>query len=321
MGGHMVSALTVLMAVYKPHLGMLEVAVGSILAQTFRGFEFLIIDDGSDQPELSHRLDEYAREDPRVVIVREPHRGLTVSLNRGIELARGEWIARQDADDWSAPERLERQSEFCAAHPETGLVGSDAWTHQRDGTPLWRVRLPQTRPEILARFPHGNPFVHGAVMFRRSAAVAEAGYREVFRCSQDYDLFWRLAENYGAANLAKPLYHYRYTSGSISAGQALEQMAAHMAIRRLAQSRARGGVEDPPEALRWAEASVEDSPALYRAVLKQADHRMLAGDYRGASEAYAELLSAHPLNPLGWGKLVRLGVFQKLPFLREACFR
>jgi len=309
------------MAVYQPPLKMLADAVESILAQTHRDFEFLIIDDGSEQPELSRRLEQYAHQDSRIQLAREPHRGLTGSLNRGLDMAASEWIARQDADDWSAPTRLERQLAFCTAHPDTGVVGCDAWTHQEDGTRLWRLRLPRTRPEILARFPGGNPFVHGAVMFRRSAATAEAGYREVFRCSQDYDLFWRIAENYGAANLAEPLYHYRYTRGSISAGRALEQMAAHAAIRRLGEARAHGQVEDPPAALAWAEEHVEEGSGLCRAVLKQADHRMLAGDYRGAARAYWELLAAHPLNPLGWGKLARLGVFQAAPFLREACFR
>jgi glycosyltransferase involved in cell wall biosynthesis len=309
------------MAVYQPPLGMLDAAVGSILAQSHRDFEFLIIDDGSEQPELDNRLEQYARHDARVRVAREPHRGLTASLNRGLDLATGEWIARQDADDWSAPQRLERQLAFCNAHPDTGVLGCDAWTHQQDGTRLWRLRLPRTRPEILAAFPRTNPFVHGAVMFRRSAATAEAGYREVFRCSQDYDLFWRMAESYGAANLAAPLYHYRYTGGSISASRALEQMAAHLAIRRLAGIRGRGQVEDPPAALAWARARVEEGPGLYRALLKQADHRMLAGDGCGAARAYRELLATHPLNPLGWGKLLRLGVFQAAPFLREACFR
>jgi glycosyltransferase involved in cell wall biosynthesis len=309
------------MAVYRTPLALLDEAVSSILGQTHRDFEFLIVDDGSGQEWLTARLEDYARRDARVVLVREPHRGLTASLNRGLELATGEWIARQDADDWSAPRRLERQLAFAAAHPEVALVGSDAWTHQEDGSRLWRVRMPRTRPEILAAFPRGNPFIHGAVMFRHSAAVAEAGYREVFRCSQDYDLFWRMAENHGAANLAEPLYHYRYTGGSVSAGRAAEQLAAHLAIRELAQVRGRGGVEDPPAALVRARERVEIGRGIERALLKQADHRMLAGDYRGAARAYAGLLRSHPWNPLAWGKIMRLGVIQAAPFLREACGR
>lgn len=315
------NSVTVLMAVYRPELSMLAQAVQSILAQTHREFEFLIVDDGSGQPELDRWLDRLAQSDGRIAVLREPHRGLTASLNRGLEAASGEWIARQDADDWSAPQRLERQLVYLAAHPDTALLGSDAWTHQENGARLWRIRLPRTRAEILAAFPHTNPFVHGSVLFRRSAALAEAGYREVFRCSQDYDLFWRLAENYGAANLGEPLYHYRYTSGSVSARRALEQMAAHSAIRRLAAARRRGQPENPPEALRRAQAEMQDSPALYRALLKQADHRMLAGDWPGAARAYRELLAARPLDWLGWGKLARLGIFRLAPFLREACFR
>ena len=233
-------AVTVLMAVYDPPLAMLEQALDSILNQTFTDFEFLIVDDGSGDPEVRGFLAQRAQRDARIRIATEPHRGLTASLNRGLALARGAWIARQDADDWSDPERLERQMDYFQAHPETTVLGTDAWTHQQDGRPLWQLHLPTERDDILRRLPHGNPFVHGSVMFPRAAAVSLGGYREEFRCSQDYDFLWRLAERGGAANLAEPLYHYRYTSGSVSAGRAAEQARAHRAIQRLAAARANG---------------------------------------------------------------------------------
>ncbi len=312
-------AVTVLMAVYDPPLEMLEQAIDSILRQTFTDFEFLIVDDGSEDSVVRGFLAQRAKSSPRIRIAEEPHRGLTASLNRGLALARGAWIARQDADDWSEPARLERQVEFFRAHPLTTVLGTNAWTHQQNGRPLWRLYLPAQHDDILQRLPSGNPFVHGSVMFPRDAAVAVGGYREEFRCSQDYDFLWRLAERGSAANLSEALYHYRYASGSVSAGRAAEQAQAHRAIQRLGAARLRGEREDVARAL--AEAGTAAPPDSIEVLLKQADHLMLAGDYGRAGAAYSKLLAAHPQNLLAWGKLARLGIFWTFPRLREACFR
>ena len=185
----MVKPVTVLMAVYNSPIDMLKQAIDSILAQTFREFDLLIIDDGSTDGALRTYLEIRSHDDARVCVAREPHRGLTASLNRGIALTATEYIARHDADDWSSPERLGRQYSLLTANPDMGLCGTNAWTHQHSGNPLWPTRLPESRANLLAAFPDGNPFVHGATMFRRKAALAIGGYRESFRCSQDYDFF------------------------------------------------------------------------------------------------------------------------------------
>jgi glycosyltransferase involved in cell wall biosynthesis len=308
------------MGVYNAPLGMLDEAIDSILGQSFRDFEFLIVDDGSTDEALRGHLDRRATEEGRLHIAHEPHRGLTGSLNRGIELAQGEYIARQDADDWSAPERLARQVAHLEANPQDHLVGTNAWTHQAGGARLWPTQLPLTRDQLLRAFPNGNPFVHGSTMFRREAAIAAGGYREAFRCSQDYDFFWRLTERHGAANLPEPLYHYRYTSGSISASRAGDQLRAHAAIRKLADARRRGELEDPGAEMARATKDLATASDVFRALLKQADHKMLAGDYGSAAKAYLELLSGHPLSSVAWAKLARLGLFRTLPFAREALF-
>ena len=313
-------AVTVLMAVYDPPLKMLDQALESILCQTFTDFEFLIIDDGSRSPVVRGFLAQRVKYDARIRIAGEPHRGLTGSLNCGLTLARGTWIARQDADDWSEPARLECQMEYMETHPGTAVLGTGVWTHQQDGRPLWPLRLPTAHADILDRLPHGNPFVHGSVMFPRALAVSAGGYREEFRCSQDYDFLWRLAEQGNAANLAEPLYHYRYTRGSVSASRAAEQARAHGAIQCLAVARQRGEPEDVAGALAAALASARDEHSSV-ALLKQADHLMLAGEYRHAWIAYSSLLGSHPHNLLAWAKLARMGVFSAFPRLREACFR
>lgn len=308
--------VTVLMSVWNTAPRMLRRSILSVLAQTLHEFEFLILDDGSDSIATRDCLREFAARDSRIRLSVEPHRGLTATLNRGLEMAQGELVARQDADDWSDPRRLKTQSAHLDAHSEIGLVGSAAWTHQDDETPLWVIRMPASHAEILHALRTRNPFVHGSVMFRRCAACSLRGYRSDLGASQDYDFFWRLAERAGAANLDQPLYHYRYSAESVSASRASEQGRATRAARLLAEMRRRGEPEDVDAALRTA--SAEES---FRALLKQADHVMLAGRYGRAAREYLRLAYARPSSLKAWGKLARLALFSVAPPVRRFCFR
>jgi len=307
--------VTVLMAVRDTPAGMLRQAIVSIREQTLRDFEFLILDDGSQCGDTLAELERQAAADTRIRVERGPPRGLTRTLNRGLDLAAGEVIARQDADDWSEPQRLERQVAFLREHPEISVCGSNAWTHRDDGRSLWPTRLPEKCEAIREALWQGNPLVHGSVMFRRTAAR----YREEFVCAQDYDFFWRLCDVSGGANLVEPLYHYRYNRGAVSARRAAEQRCAHRAARLLAEARRSGEVEDVGGAL--AAAGEEGNRETLRAALKQVDHRMLAGDLGAAGRAYAQMLMAHPASGLAWGKLLRWAVYSSVPGAREWCFR
>ncbi len=322
--------VTVLMPVRDTPPAMLRQAAESILGQSFGAFEFLILDDGSRNGDTVRELERQAAADARVRLLATGGVGVTKALNRGLELASGEFIARQDADDWSDPGRLEIQCGFLQAHPELALCGSNAWMHRGDGRPLWPTRLPEDTAGIRDAFWRRNPFVHGAAMFRTNAARAAGGYREEFPCAQDYDFFWRLSDTYGAANLRRALYHYRYSSGSVSVRRAEDQARAHRAAQILARERrARSSREDSHQdtqrevrrALAAAAAELESSGGALRAALKQADHRMLAGDLRGAGGVFLGLLKAHPGSGLAWGKLARWAVFSALPPVRETCFR
>jgi hypothetical protein len=322
--GDMVSPIespqvTVLMTVYDPPLFMLDKAIESVRAQTLGEFEFLILDDGSRDEGTRARLDFWAATDPRVRVSHEPHRGVPGTSNRGLELARGAFIARHDADDWSEPDRLARQAAFLQVHPAVSLVSTDTESHSADGKRLWRLRLPHTSEELARALWKGNPFVHGSTMFRRELALAIGGYREHFPCSSDYDFLWRLSEVGKAVNLDEVLYHYRYTGESISAQRAADQSRAHRAASKLALARLRGEAEDVDRAL--AEAGAETESHAFRARLKQADHRMLAGDFPGAKKAYLEVLRSCPGSGLAWAKILRLAVFRAIPQSREACFR
>jgi glycosyltransferase involved in cell wall biosynthesis len=311
--------VTVLMAVRDTPAAMLRQAVASVREQTVRDFEFLILDDGSQQLDTLSELERHADADSRIRLEHGPPRGLTRTLNRGLALANGDFIARQDADDWSEPERLARQMAFLRERPEIALCGSNAWTHRQDGGALWPTRLPEEGPAIREALWRGNPFVHGSTMFRRAAAGALGGYREEFPYAQDYDFFWRLCDASGGANLAEPLYHYRYNRGAVSARRAREQGCAHRAARGLAEARRSGEAEDVAGALKAAQVRNDAEPL--RAALKQIDHQMLAGDLVAAGRAYAELLTVHPASRLAWGKLLRWVVFSSIPPAREWCFR
>jgi len=311
--------VTVLMAVRDTPAGMLRHAIASIGGQTWRDFEFLILDDGSQQPDTLAELERCAAADSRIRIERGPPRGLTRTLNRGLQLAEGDLIARQDADDWSEPQRLERQVAFLCEHPEVGLCGTNSWTHRDDGRPLWTTRLPESGAAIRQALWLGNPFVHGSTLFRAELARLVGGYRQEFPCAQDYDFFWRLSDASGAANLAEPLYHYRYNRGAVSARRAAEQGRAHRAARILAEARRSGGAEDVVAALAAAESQSDAEPL--RAALKQIDHQLLAGDLRTAGRAYAKLLLEHPRSGMAWGKLLWWAVYSSVPPAREWCFR
>jgi glycosyltransferase involved in cell wall biosynthesis len=313
--------VTVLMAVFDTPPPLLRQAIESIRRQTFRDFEFLILDDGSRDRETVRELERQRAADPRIRLETGAHAGLTRALDRGLALATREWVARQDADDWSDPERLELQVAFLRAHPRWGVCGTNAWTHRHDGRRLWPTRLPQAEDEIREAFWRQNPFIHGSTMFRAGAARAVGGYREEFPCGQDYDFFWRLADARGAANLPQPLYHYRYSRGAVSVRRAGEQARAYLAAQILAEARRHAIPEDIPRALALAEETVRSCGGVLRAALKQADHRLLAGDTWGAGWSYCELLACHPGSLRAWGKLVRWALFSSLPPAREMCFR
>jgi glycosyltransferase involved in cell wall biosynthesis len=313
--------MTVLMTVFNTPSGMLDTAIWSIRRQTFQHFEFLIIDDGSESPDTRSVLVRHASEDPRIRLAWEPHRGLTASLNRGLALASGEWIARQDADDWSEPDRLEHQLAYFHADTSLEVCGTNALGHREDGSPLWATHLPETAQAISQALWHGNPFVHGSTMFRRESALGIGGYRTQFPCAQDYDFFWRLSEKGRVLNVPLPLYHYRYTGGAVSARKAGEQARAHRATQRLAKARHRREPENIEAELAEARRELSASQAPLRVELKQADHRMLAGDLWGACRAYLRLLAVNPQSGLAWGKLARFAIFATFPPAREACFR
>ncbi|MFN0153336.1 MAG: glycosyltransferase, partial [Gaiella sp.] len=165
-------------------------AIESILAQTYEAFQLVVVDDGSEDGTAAV-LAGYA--DRRLEVVRTPHIGLGSALRLAMARSRGEIIARQDADDVSWPERIERQLELFDRMPETVVIGVD-W-EERDRTDrIMRQRRPFVAGRLGRSLLQVNPVFHGAVAFRKEAAERAGGYNPSFRFAQDYDLWLRMAE-------------------------------------------------------------------------------------------------------------------------------
>ena len=198
------------------HNGMpfVRQAVDSILQQSFDRFEFIIVDDASsdETPECLRSL-----RDSRVKVVSLAENiGLTAALNRGLSFAKGEFIARQDADDYSHPRRLENQAAYLRSHVSCALVGAQARLIDQDGRSLGKKSFPMGHHGI--RFTHlfDNAFAHSAVMFRSAVLNEFAGYDEEWRVSQDYELWSRLSDRFTVANLPERLVTLRVREGSIT---------------------------------------------------------------------------------------------------------
>jgi glycosyltransferase involved in cell wall biosynthesis len=205
-------AVSVVMGVYNGEL-YLAGALESILSQTFMDFEFIVVNDGST--DSSAEILRSTR-DPRLRTVEQANAGLTRSLNRGIALAQGEYVARMDADDTCMPQRLAAQVAYMERHPATVLLGT-AYQH----VDLLRDRQvdiypPGANETLRLAMVSGNPFCHSSVMMRRSALEKVGGYDENFRYVQDYELWSRLALVGEMANLSEILIARRYHAGSVS---------------------------------------------------------------------------------------------------------
>lgn len=191
-------------------------AVESILGQTFRDFEFLIVDDGSTDRSRAI-LERYAAQDPRIRLTSRPNTGYAAALNELLGLARGELVARMDADDVALPERLGRQVEYLRAHPDVICVGTAVQLIDEAGRFL-RDRHPGLDHEaIQERALAGDCALnHPSVMMRRAALEAVGGYHVEFMPAEDLDLWLRLGEIGRLTNLPDVLMKYRQHEASFS---------------------------------------------------------------------------------------------------------
>lgn len=185
----------------------LKKAIESILSQTFTDFEFIIVDDGSEDS-TSDIIKSYT--DSRIKLIQNNHKGTSASVNEGISLASGELIARMDADDISLPERLERQVEYLDNHPDFVLVGTAGKIIDEEGYHLGRLERPANLDIIREKLKAGIlPFFNGSSVFRKSAAEKCGLYDEQMITIEDWYLGTKMINIGKMTNLSDFLYQYR----------------------------------------------------------------------------------------------------------------
>lgn len=206
----------------------LTAAVDSVLQQSFREFELIIVNDGS--VDGSAKILRGYR-DPRIRIIdRQVNRGLVAALNDALHEARAEIIARQDSDDVSLPERFAQQRAVLETEPKIGAVGATLKLSVpgRSSAGAWEYPADPLVARWQALFK--TPVAHSAVMFRRRQVLGVGGYSEEFRYAEDYDLWSRLLKVADIRSLSRPLVKYALSPGGVSRAKSIEQRAVHCRI-------------------------------------------------------------------------------------------
>jgi Glycosyl transferase family 2 len=211
-------------------------AIESILGQTFRDFEFIIVDYGSTDKSKAISA-KYAAADKRIKLHSTPDCGLAEARKAACSLVLGRYIAIMDADDVSLPNRLASEFEFLEKHPEIGLVGGSAEWIDAKGRPLWVYDFPLEDKDIKAVIQTNNPFCHSAVLMRTDAFEQVLGYRTAFTQSHDYDLWLRVSEQFQCANLPQVVIKYRLHPRQISLTRRRQQTLCRLAAEASALSR------------------------------------------------------------------------------------
>lgn len=213
--------VSVIMSTYAEKLKYIDQSIRSILNQKFRDFEFIIINDNPKRKELEEFLKKYARKDSRIkIITNKKNLGAAGSRNRGLKIAKGEYIAIMDADDISLKNRLEQQIKFLEKNSNIFLVGGGAIKINPRGDMIG-VHSPIKSSFLLKLFlPLDNFIYHPTIMFRNDGS----NYRRSFKYSQDYDLYLRsLLLGKSLANIKEPLIKYRLHGDSITQSKLREQ--------------------------------------------------------------------------------------------------
>ena len=191
-------------------------AIESVLQQTFTDFEFVIINDGSTDETLNI-IQQYARTNPRIVVIKKDNTGLVDSLNVGIQAARGQWIARLDADDIALPGRLAGQFAFLQEHPSVMLLGTGCILCDQSGRQVRQYRYPPVHRALVRHMEIGGPmFPHSSAMFLKESIIQLGGYNHRLSLSEDKDLWLRISEMGRIACLREPLIGLRKHAEQIS---------------------------------------------------------------------------------------------------------
>jgi glycosyltransferase involved in cell wall biosynthesis len=228
----------------EKHLGE---AIASVLAQTHRDFELLVLNDGSTDRTLEI-AEQFRARDSRIQVITHGNMGMGATLNQALEFAASDWVARLDADDVMLPERLERQIAFVERYPRLAVAGSLVYYIGEDGGVLGAATSSLATPRDFERQQRdGTPIAlhHPSVMMRKQAVIAAGGYRPAFWPADDFDLWARIAEQDGLILVQQDyLTRYRIHGASVSISAAA-QAGRHVRWAKECAARRRRGQSEP----------------------------------------------------------------------------
>jgi glycosyltransferase involved in cell wall biosynthesis len=241
-----ISVLTPTISVVMPVFNasrFLSEAISSIQRQTYCDFELLILDDGStdDSLDIAYSLSSV---DPRIRVITNDHRGLVATLNHGCDIARGEFIARMDADDIAISDRLERQVSYMREHCDVALLGGAIDAIDSSGRNLFTLRWPCLQEGLNDQLLLDCCMAHTTILIKREAFLQLGGYRATYLHAEDYDLFLRMAERFHIDNLPQVLTCYRLHEAQVSAKNARQQIISAIGAKFGAKYR-RAGLSEP----------------------------------------------------------------------------
>ncbi|MEQ3073524.1 glycosyltransferase [Blautia wexlerae] len=240
--------ISVIMSVYNEKSIYVEKAIDSILNQTYSDLEIVIVLDLPDNETLLRILKEYTHKDARVkLLINDRNIGLAMSLNRAIEVAHGEYLARMDADDISKPERLERELEYLINNG-LDVVSCVADKIDENGNVWGEIKPFNNRPEVIKDLLEiQNVIIHPTVLMRTDIIKSVGGYRNFPSC-QDYDLWLRLiTNNYKIGIINENLFQFRKHRDSVTATRRYNQILNEKYIREMYHQRLKNGKDSYSE--------------------------------------------------------------------------
>lgn len=225
--------ISVVMSIYKEPIEWIKASIESVLCQTFSDFEFIIVNDNPSGTENTVLLNSYVEKDNRIkIILNEQNQGLTKSLNKALQVAQGDYIARMDADDICFPQRFAKQISFMELHRDCVALGSAARIIDENGKTGRKWNVYEDWHQLQCSILFYSPIVHPTAFFKRIVNGTAIKYDETFKYSQDYALWSSLIKNNVICNIPDVLLYYRLSSGQISSKNQMAQRECAIRIER-----------------------------------------------------------------------------------------
>jgi glycosyltransferase involved in cell wall biosynthesis len=225
--------VSIIMPVFNAEVFLRE-AIESILAQTYQQWELICVDDGS-QDRSVEIVESMARKDRRIRLIRQQHNaGVAEALNRGLKEARGEYMARMDADDVSYPKRLETQVNYLLDHPQVVSLGTFMQEINEEGKVRGKRRLPTEHKDIIEMMYYAMGQQHPTLLFNRKLIPGDFEWYRSVKYAEDLDMLFRLIKYGTFANIPQYLYGYRIHQANETMGQIKKTFWAAAKVRRRA---------------------------------------------------------------------------------------